>query len=365
MDKILLEKYVKNNCTPEELKLLIPWFRDLSPSSDFMAELYRICEELPDKNFEARINFDDVLNRIHNDISLERTRLLIESNNNDLISKKRRKSIIRSMANIAAILLLPFIGISVIMTIKYYSLQSKNFPVTESYNEILSSVDAITQVTLPDGSVVWLNRRSSLRYPAVFAENQRHVELKGEGYFEVNEDPQKPFIISTDKIQVIARGTAFNIMAYPEEDNIETTLISGNVELRKSFSEGKSEILCFMNPSDLTVYNRNNGAITVKPIQDDRYFSWKYGKLVFTAEPLTEVIKKLNRWFNVDIEITDQKLKDLTLTATFMNETLPQVMDLISQVSPISYTITKREISADGTYTKRKVKLYSQDNLIR
>jgi ferric-dicitrate binding protein FerR (iron transport regulator) len=269
------------------------------------------------------------------------------------------------MANIAAILLLPFIGISVIMTIKYYSLQSKNFPVTESYNEILSSVDAITQVTLPDGSVVWLNRRSSLRYPAVFAENQRHVELKGEGYFEVNEDPQKPFIISTDKIQVIARGTAFNIMAYPEEDNIETTLISGNVELRKSFSEGKSEILCFMNPSDLTVYNRNNGAITVKPIQDDRYFSWKYGKLVFTAEPLTEVIKKLNRWFNVDIEITDQKLKDLTLTATFMNETLPQVMDLISQVSPISYTITKREISADGTYTKRKVKLYSQDNLIR
>jgi ferric-dicitrate binding protein FerR (iron transport regulator) len=77
------------------------------------------------------------------------------------------------------------------------------------------------------------------------------------------------------------------------------------------------------------------------------------------------VIKKLNRWFNVDIEITDQKLKDLTLTATFMNETLPQVMDLISQVSPISYTITKREISADGTYTKRKVKLYSQDNLIR
>ena len=362
MDKKLLEKYVKNNCTPEELKLLIPWFRDLSPSSDFMAELYRICEELPDKNFESRINFDDVLNRIHNDISLEQTRLLIENNNNDLISKKRRKSIVRSLANIAAVLLLPFIGISVFMTVKYYSVQSENYPITESYNEILSSVDAITQVTLPDGSFVWLNRRSSLRYPAVFAKDQRHVELKGEGYFEVNQDPHRPFIISADKIQVIARGTSLNVMAYPEEENIETTLISGNVELRKPLSEGRSEILCLMNPSDLSVYNKNNGDIKVKTVQDDRHFSWKYGKLVFTAEPLTEVIKKLNRWFNVDIEITDQKLKDLTLTATFIHETLPQVMDLISQVSPINYTITKREISADGTYTPRRVKLYSQDN---
>jgi len=362
MRKKLLEKYLNNNCNPDELKLVLSWFRDLSTSTEFKDELYNICEELPDNHVKIRINYDDILNKIHHEINLNQTKLLIEDSDEDLIKHNRKQSILMHLRNIAASLLLPFFGLSIIMSVKYYSERSNKNPVSETYNEVLSSVDAITKVTLPDGSVVWLNRRSSLRYPASFDGDKRYVDLKGEGYFEVTHDDKIPFIVNTNNLQIIARGTTFNVMAYPEEDKVETSLISGNVELIKQLSGGKSEALYLMNPADLTIYNKKSDEIAVRVIDDDRKFSWKNGKLVFTAEPMPEVIKKLSRWFNADIEINDAELLGLTLTATFVDETLPQVLELLTYISPISYTISNREVNADGTFSKRRVVLYNQRN---
>jgi ferric-dicitrate binding protein FerR (iron transport regulator) len=202
--------------------------------------------------------------------------------------------------------------------------------------------------------VVWLNHSSSLRYPVEFGRKERNVELKGEGYFEVASNPGKPFVVKADNISVVALGTTFNIMAYPGDNRIETSLIEGRVELRVTSGKEGSAVLR-MNPEDMIVYTRDNGEMTRLRITDDRYFSWKDGKLVFTAEPLSEVVKKLNRWFNADIEILDPRVKDLTLTATFINESLTQVLDLISMVSPVKYTVSGRDVSSNGTFTRREV----------
>ncbi len=202
--------------------------------------------------------------------------------------------------------------------------------------------------------MVWLNHSSSLRYPVEFGRKERNVELKGEGYFEVASNPGKPFVVKADNISVVALGTTFNIMAYPGDNRIETSLIEGRVELRVTSGKEGSAVLR-MNPEDMIVYTRDNGEMTRLRITDDRYFSWKDGKLVFTAEPLSEVVKKLNRWFNADIEILDPRVKDLTLTATFINESLTQVLDLISMVSPVKYTVSGRDVSSNGTFTRREV----------
>jgi ferric-dicitrate binding protein FerR (iron transport regulator) len=208
---------------------------------------------------------------------------------------------------------------------------------------------------LPDSSNVWLNHNSSLKYPAVFRGDSRTVELTGEGYFEVAHNPKLPFIVKAGEIQIKAIGTTFNIMAYPDEDRIETSLISGLVELQRLEQSGDIISLLKMKPTDLTVFQKSNHVISTHTINDDRYFSWKNGKLVFNKEPLGEVIKKLNRWFNVDIQIKDPELLDLTYTATFVHETLPQVMELLKLVTPIDYSISNRKETGDGTFTKREI----------
>jgi ferric-dicitrate binding protein FerR (iron transport regulator) len=189
----------------------------------------------------------------------------------------------------------------------------------------------------------------------MFQGNFRKVELIGEGYFEVAHNPKIPFIVNAGGIEVKALGTAFNIMAYPDEDKVETSLISGHVELQQTEPDGKVIYLLEMKPTDLAIFHKGDNKINTRTINDDRYFSWKEGKLVFNKEPLGEVIKKLSRWFNVDIQIKDPELLELTYTATFVNETLPQVIELISLVSPIDYSISNRKEISPGTFSKRKV----------
>jgi ferric-dicitrate binding protein FerR (iron transport regulator) len=241
------------------------------------------------------------------------------------------------------------------MSFRYQSTRDDQVSVNQAYNEVLSSVDAITKVTLPDGSNIWLNHSSSLKYPSVFRDNTRSVELKGEGYFEVVPNSKKPFIVTAGEIQIKATGTTFNIMAYPDEGRIETSLINGRVELQLKESNRKVMSLLKMKPNDLAIFQKSNNKIYTRTIDDDRYFSWKDGKLVFNKEPIGEVVKKLSRWFNVDIQVKDPELLDLTFTATFVHETLPQVMELITLVSPIRYSISDRKEISPGTFSKRKI----------
>ena len=176
-------------------------------------------------------------------------------------------------------------------------------------------------------------------------------------------NPKIPFIVKAGEIQIMARGTTFNIMAYPDEDRIETSLINGQVELQRIETNGKIIPLLKMKPTDLAIFQKSNNEISIRTIDDDRYFSWKDGKLVFNKEPIGEVVKKLSRWFNVDIQIKDPELLDLTYTATFVNETLPQVMELISMVSPVSYSISDRKEINSGTFTKKKSHLKLQEKI--
>jgi ferric-dicitrate binding protein FerR (iron transport regulator) len=177
----------------------------------------------------------------------------------------------------------------------------------------------------------------------------------GEGYFDVIHDPKSPFVVSAGEIDVIAYGTIFNVMAYPEENKIETSLIEGSVELVKPLSGEKKVSLSIMNPNDYAVYFKGSDEVLKRTISDERYFSWKDGKLIFTAEPLGEVVKKLSRWYNVDIQIKDPALNELTLTATFVHETLPQVMGLLSIIAPVNYTISDRKMNGDGTFSRTEV----------
>jgi ferric-dicitrate binding protein FerR (iron transport regulator) len=310
---------------------------------------------MPDEDINLKVDFDLLLDKIHHEVNLTRSKKLLQIADQELIKYKRRENFKRILTRTAAILLLPVLGFGLYMSDKYQSVRHGITSVNLAYNEVFSSVDAITKVTLPDGSIVWLNHSSSLKYPAMFNENFRSVELNGEGYFEVAHNSKMPFVVKTGKIHTKALGTTFNIMAYPDDDKIEISLINGQVVLQQAEQNEKEIPILKMKPTDLAIFQKSNNEISTRTINDDRYFSWREGKLIFNKEPMDEVAKKLSRWFNIEIQINDPELYDLTYTATFINETLPQVMYLIARVSPISYTISKRQEISPGTFTKRKI----------
>lgn len=361
MDKKLLEKFLNNNCSEKELKIVVTWLLNSTSMTDCTNLLYSLWNEIHEEDTGSSVDFEKILNKIHHEINVRDSKSLTEEADNILIKYNRKKYFLRIIRNVAAILFLPVLGFGLSMASKYQSSHNSYVAALGTTNQVFSSADAITKINLPDSSVVWLNHSSSLRYPSVFIGDQRLVELVGEGFFEVVSNPDKPFIVNASKIQVVAYGTTFNVMAYPEEAIVETSLLKGKVEIRETEQEGKPEILYKMNPSDIAVYDKTSYSINTRKIKNDRYFSWKNGNLVLTAEPMTEVIKKLSRWFNVNISIGDSRLNDLTLTATFENETLPQVLELLSYVYPVGYTISDREAVGDGTFTKREVLLYYND----
>lgn len=357
LNKGLLKKYCNNTCTGEELNNILVWFEESACTSEGKALLFEIWDELPNESDNKKINFDLLLGRIHREINLAQTRKLLIKSKQNLIRYKKREYFIKIITRVAAVLMLPVFGFGLYMSARYQSAIANR-----TYNEVFSSVDAITKVTLPDGSNVWLNHSSSLKYPSIFQGNSRNVELNGEGYFEVVSNSKIPFIVNAGEIQIKALGTAFNIMAYPNEDRIETSLIKGRVELQRINANGKVIPIFTMKPSDLSTFQKENNKISTRIIHDDRYFSWKEGKLTFNEEPMNEVVKKLSRWFNVDIIVKDPELLNLTYTATFVSETLPQVMELMAMISPVSYSISNRQEISSGIFAKRKIILRYKDN---
>jgi transmembrane sensor len=355
MNKELLEKYCKNTCTKEELSSVLEWFEGSGGTPEGKTLLFKIWEEMPEEESNLQINFDFILDKLHHKVNLGQSKKLLEEADQNLIKYKRRRHFISILMRAAAILILPVLSFGLYMSYKFQLANHGQVSVNQAYNEVFSSVDAITKVTLPDGSNVWLNHSSSLKYPAIFHGNARRVELNGEGYFEVSHNSKMPFIVNTGELQIKAIGTTFNIMAYPEEDRIETSLIIGQVKLQRTESDGKIIPMLEMRPTDLAIFQKSNNELSIHTIDDDRYFSWKEGKLVFNKEPIGEVVKKLGRWFNVDIQVKDPELLSLTYTATFVHETLSQVMDLLAMVSPVRYSISNRELLSNGTYTKRKI----------
>jgi transmembrane sensor len=353
MEKELLNRYIANTCSEAELKEIIEWFMEKAGSESGKVILHKIWEDNNDHQ-DTGADLDAILNRIHHQINILRTEQKMDAAGESLIGYNRKRIFLKRIRNIAAILLIPVLGFSLYMVFDRQRGQGNQSVATPEY-EVTASMDAITKVSLPDGSMVWLNHGSTLRYPAVFKNDSRQVELTGEGYFSVGHNPEVPFVVSTGDIKVVARGTEFNLMAYPGEGNIETSLVNGMVDLIKIRKNGEDQYLMQMKPSELASFYLATNKMVVSQVTDDRCWSWKDGKLIFINECMGVAVRKLSRWFNVEIEIRDKKLLDLSYTATFVNESLSQVMELMAMATPIRYSIAERREISEGLYSKRKV----------
>lgn len=256
----------------------------------------------------------------------------------------------------AAVLLL-----SVLLTalVHYFMSRKPAVPDQVVYQEVKAAYGTQTKVLLSDGTSVWLNSGSTIRFPMSFGEMEnRAVDLIGEGYFEVTKNSGKPFIITTTHLQVKVLGTSFNVNAYEGEKHVEVALLEGKVELLKKTGEGGAPVLT-LNPSEVADFNILDHKMTHKKDTDiDRYAAWKDGKIVFFDDPVEKLVSRLENWYNVDIEIADKRLKSYHFTATFGQESLDQVLKYLTISTPFQYRFVAPDAAGDRSVSRTKVILY-------
>jgi len=199
---------------------------------------------------------------------------------------------------------------------------------------ITTPYGAKTNISLPDGSIVWLNSGSTLSYPTKFSKS-RPVTLVGEAFFKVEKN-HKPFIVSTEYGDVEVKGTSFNVKAYADDNSFETTLEEGVVlfKVKNTLKE------VTLRPGEQVI--KTLKGFTVKQVETKFFTSWKEGKLLFNKEPFPSFIKKLERWYNVKIEYANPKLDGLCYTGIIEMESISEVMEMISKATPISYNFNNK-----------------------
>ena len=241
---------------------------------------------------------------------------------------------------------------------------------------VTAPLGAKSNVSLPDGSNVWLNAGSTLTYSPTFNSSDRRLELDGEAYFDVAKNAEIPFEVVTSEISITALGTKFNVKAYPDEDIIETTLVEGKVKItRNNQPENGKNIL--LTPNQTATYVKESSEIIPGEKQDNLaktekiegkkgevlirekinsklYTSWKDSRWQLEAEELSGLTKKLERKFNVKIEFKDKNLLDYKFTGTLEDETLEQVLEAIKLSAPIEFSIDNNRVTINENKLYKK-----------
>jgi len=219
------------------------------------------------------------------------------------------------------------------------------------YSEILVPYGQMSQIKLSDGTKIWINSGTTLRYPDRFAGTNRSVSIEGEAYFEVAKMPTIPFIVNTSDIKVEVLGTSFNLSAYKEDKGTSVTLVEGKVTVLDNAGKTVAQLI----PGQKATKNKSEAKIDIQTVQTSFYSAWTEGKIFFDDEPLDQIAVKLERWFNVEINFADEKLKSQRFTGTILkNKPVDQIMQALQLLAPIQF---KHQVNAIG---KDKITIYKR-----
>lgn len=267
------------------------------------------------------------------------------------IKRKSRKQIVyQAFSRVAAILVIPLL-VSTLTFLYIFLNQEKDILLSDiGYTEITAAPGSVIKTQLPDHSEVWLNSGSKLRYPSLFSGEKRVVELTGEAFFDVQTDPDFPFEVElSNEMRVLAKGTAFNINAYNDDEIYEVALQSGRVDVIQN------DRLIHLSPKEMATLNRATGQLEKTTINIEEKTGWKEGLLIFRNTPLEEVFKQLSRRYNVEFSIRNEASVNYRIRATFSTETITQILNVLKLAAPISWSIREMEQQDDSSFSKQQI----------
>ena len=316
------------------------WFNRIEDHKEVEESLFKQWNELVNNEQGKEDSLQHIFEKVQYNILLEDNK------------RQAKKVIWNFYRQAAAIFLIPVLVFSLWYYFSNHSPESAIYSQssTQGWIEINAPQGARVEFFLPDSTTGWLNSRSKLKYPLVFNQH-RKVELTGEAYFEVKHKNKSDFTVSIPDMDINVIGTKFNVTAYPSEPHSDVVLKEGKVKIY-----GKRGILNYtLSPDEKATFNSDSRKLIVAQVEADRYTEWKDGYLIIENEPLGNVIGRIERWYNIDMVIQDEKLKNYRFKATFKDEPIEEVMRLIAKTTPIDYIVQKREVNSKGVFKKKKV----------
>lgn len=325
MNDIIL-KYLQGNASEEEKRVLLDWLKASEANKRAYSE---IRDQWLDSGSSPVANPEYVKQAF--------ARFTAEIDKHDRKQQQMRLSYFIKVAASVAILLVCSVG-------SYFAGQ-KQFSHSSSaeqlvINRVIMGKESKGPVTLPDGTIAWLNANSKLVYPEHFHPGKRQVQLEGEGYFEVVRDEKAPFLVETDGMVVNVLGTHFNVKNYENKETVETTLLSGKVEV---FLPGLDKSIV-LKPNQRISCDKQSGAYKLAEVDAADYIIWIGDKLVCTNEKLSVVLHKMKHWYNLDIECKNGVPLNQRLSLTIRKESPEEILKLLTLISPIRYTIEGEKI---------------------
>ena len=315
--KNLLEKFLRGEATPKEIELLDERMND-HPDGDFDSISRSIwgdgtimSHNLPDEGQKEKMK-NNLLNRINAEEDFVRR-----------VRINRKQEFLHAFLLAASILV-------VAMSVVFLILGDRQI---HEY-EVVAERGQKSSVTLPDGSHVWLNSASRITYTSDFNKKNRNITLEGEAYFDVAKNKKIPFVVNASEMSITAVGTEFNVRNYSDEDEVCTTLVEGKVIASTlgcdiSLTYGQEAVL-----------NRNSGEMSFAVVSDlNHMVPWRSNEMLLDGESLDNLSRILSRMYNVDVYFENDSIKTYTYTGLIRNNSLQNVLELVSNTSPVAYGI--------------------------
>jgi len=322
----LIEDYSKKNIRNEDLTDLLIWVDSSQQNQQIFRETLKALEAA-----------DYYVNRpVHQQKSWSAIQKHIEKNSTEKSPVVRRinyRNYLKIAAAIVVIALLPLL----------YFKQLRSEKNSVAYNEIYNPKGQKRLVTMPDGSNIYLNGDSKIRYAQDFNTGKRTVYLEGEAFFDVQHRSKQPFTVYTGKVSTTVLGTSFNINAYPSLKDITITVHSGKVGVLIK-NKGKTAPAQFLLPNEQLTINKSGWPAVKKSVNAIDFDSWREYKLFFYDKPLSEIAEVIAREYDLDILIKTEALKDMKLTAKFDKCSAKQIMETIAKLTGSKYKIYENKV---------------------
>jgi ferric-dicitrate binding protein FerR (iron transport regulator) len=360
---ILISKFLQNQCSLSEIETLKKWIDEKPENLQYFKQIKNLWDSIEIINNSDNIDTELSWNKFTELIEPRKKTPLELTTNKNTIS-------LSMFLRVAALILVSF-GLSWIIFYNYYQ-------------NVIQTADGMLELTVPrgsksvlklaDGTTIWLNSETIIKYPDKFSKKQRDVYIEGEAFFEVAKNKKWPFKVHTSDLDIIVLGTSFNVKAYPNEGTIETTLEEGSVLIEKKTKSGKKQFIS-LKPNQRVTLVKENGDLSYsqqnlnkkenkqnETLQTDKnakrrekfyldehtdtqlYVAWKNNQLIFKNERFESLAIKLERWYNVKIIIKNDKLKNYRFTGTFENETIEQAIAALQLTTKFDYKFEKNII---------------------
>lgn len=356
--ELLIIKYLEGNTSPEENNTILRWINE----SEENFKLFTHFKFLWESGKLSKHSIQDICDDEWRKISIQHFSFEKEKLQPNL------RHLVIGILRISAIFIIAF-GLS------WFFLSKRDATIVDiphsGFYEYSVPRGSRANLTLPDGSKIWLNAESKLKYSRNFNNEEREVYLEGEGFFDiVHLESESPFVVRTSGIDIQVLGTSFNVKCYSNEKTIETTLVKGSIELKvpeanrktpgiklkenqqATFARSSKKIAvktlveAEANTSGTTVEVQKKSSVNESGAKESTalYTAWKDDKLLFENETFRSLIIKFERWYGVNIELQNKGLEEVKFTGSFENETIEQALHALQFAYPFNFEMNKNNV---------------------